>query len=397
MIRAMWACRAGLLVASLLTLSPPGGQAAPRPGAERAEAGLQGEFQDWIVGCDNTRACRAIGLPADSSGDGTALILDRSGEPAARPVLRLVLPKPQEGAPPLGGSLQLAADGAALPPLVIGRGLQVEDPDADTWRARIQDEAAEAALVRALRTAKALTVARAGEPPLATISLAGAAAALLLADERQQRIGTAGALLRPGDRPDTAIPPPPLPRPPAVKPFAARPATAALPAPVRRLYEADLSAGQCSREGVDRIERVAARLAPGLDLYALPCWQGAYQSSRAYYLHHAGSGRAEPLNLPRPQRRARAEAGPVVPRHILGGDEVDPARGEIAEFAKGRGIADCGTAASWSWTGRNFALVSYRDLPACRGLDHDDWLTLHRTLPPDRGRDGDPRASYRSL
>ncbi len=378
------AVRAAVLVA---LLTPPGAQAAqsarPGPDPAKAEIGLQGEFQDWIVGCDNTRTCRAIGLPAESAAEGTALILDRGGEPAARPVIRLVLPKPEAGARPLDGTLQLAADGAPLPPLAIGSGLQVEDPDAETWRARIRDAAAEGALLRALRTAKVLTVARAGEPPFATLSLAGAAAALLLVDERQQRIGTAGALVRPGDRPDAEVPaPPPLPRPPAARPVTTLSAKTALPAPVRRLYEADLKADQCSREGTGALERVVARLAPGLVLYALPCWQGAYQGSRAYYLHHTGSGRAEPLVLPRPQKRGRMEASPVVPRHILGGDEVDPARGEISEFAKGRGIADCGTAASWLWTGRDFALTAYSDLPVCRGLDHDDWLTLHRTVPP---------------
>ncbi len=45
------------------------------------ELGLQASFQDWLVGCDNTRTCRAIGLPADADIEGTALIVDRSGDP----------------------------------------------------------------------------------------------------------------------------------------------------------------------------------------------------------------------------------------------------------------------------------------------------------------------------
>ncbi len=60
---------------------------APAGGAVAAESGIEAQFRNWIVGCDNVRTCRAIGFPADpDAASGAALIIDRSGEgPRLRP------------------------------------------------------------------------------------------------------------------------------------------------------------------------------------------------------------------------------------------------------------------------------------------------------------------------
>lgn len=374
-----------LATALLYSAQPPaaGTGLAVVPGFGRGadDLGIQASFGTWVVGCDNARSCRAIGVPVDRHVDETALILDRTGQPAARPVFRLVLARPEGSTGALAGKLQLASDGSLLPMLEVGRNLQADDPFADTWRASIVDESVVSALVLALRTGKALTVARPGAAPFATISLEGAAAALLFADERQQRVGTTGALVAVGSRHDAEIPaPPPLPRAPAITPLARLSAKAALPAAVRRLYEADVAAEHCSEEVAASAERVVARLGPQRVLFAIPCWMGAYQGGNAYYRHHTDAPEwAEPLKLPRPHQQRVEDDHPGLPGHILGGDEFDPASGEISTFAKGRGRGDCGTTASWVWAGRAFVLTSFSDLPICRGLDHDDWLSLYRT------------------
>ena len=51
----------------------------------------------------------------------------------------------------------------------------------------------------------------------------------------------------------------------------------------------------------------------------------------------------------------------------------------LSEWAKGRGLADCGMSASWTWDGRMFRLTSYRSLEECRGAPPGTWLSRWQT------------------
>lgn len=59
----------------------------------------------------------------------------------------------------------------------------------------------------------------------------------------------------------------------------------------------------------------------------------------------------------------------------------------LREWAKGRGLADCGMSASWAWDGNAFRLTSYRSLDECRGAPPGTWLSRWQTandpLKPD--------------
>jgi hypothetical protein len=48
-----------------------------------------------------------------------------------------------------------------------------------------------------------------------------------------------------------------------------------------------------------------------------------------------------------------------VPARILTEIDFDPDKKTISSFYKGRGIGDCGSTATWSWTGSEFKLKDY--------------------------------------
>src|SRR3954468_22629637 len=57
--------------------------------APASASGLR-TFKNWLVGCDNTLSCRALGTKAEDSGDPAYLVLDRGGGPQAAPSLRFM-------------------------------------------------------------------------------------------------------------------------------------------------------------------------------------------------------------------------------------------------------------------------------------------------------------------
>ncbi|HEX2555026.1 MAG TPA: DUF1176 domain-containing protein [Microvirga sp.] len=352
--------------------------------AVAAESGIEAQFRRWMVGCDNVRTCRAIGLPADDdASDGAALIVDRSGEGSAKPALRLRLNRPDDETKPLQGAFDLAVDDKVLGRLEVGRNFPIERDDAGRWAGDIADPALEAALLAALRTGRSVTARRPDGDVLARISLDGAAAALLFVDDRQRRIGTRGALMRPGDKPDGAVPAPPaLPDLPPVPVRAGGAAPKAAPAEVKRLFDADVAREDCDADVAKGAKPTGYRLGARVLMFSFPCWRGAYQGTDAYYLYsETASPKAQPINLPRPPvRPVPGQASePASPGHMVTGDGYDSASGEIIEYAKGRGLGDCGSVGHWRWTGRGFALTYYSSMPECAGLDHDDWLTLMRS------------------
>jgi hypothetical protein len=363
---------------ALTSLSAPAGDAVA------AESGIEAQFRNWIVGCDNVRTCRAIGFPAEPEvASGAALIIDRSGEGAATPALKLRLDRPDDDAKPLEGKLDLAADGKALGQLEVGRNFRLEPNDVGRWAGDIADPPIEAALLKALRSSRVITARRPSGDTLAAISLDGAAAALLFVDDRQRRIGTRGALMRPGEKPDSMVPAPPaLPDPGASPAPAGGSRPRAVPTEVRRLYDADVGKDDCDPDLAKGAKPEIHRLDARTVLFGFPCWQGAYQGSTAYYLSSETTPpKAQRISLPRPPVRRSPDQGsePASPLHIVTGDGYSPDLGEIMEFGKGRGLGDCGVTGTWRWTGSAFALTSYSSMPVCGGIDPDDWLTLFRS------------------
>src|SRR6478672_12008234 len=95
-------------------------------------------YQDWIVGCDNGRACHAVAL-MPQSGEGATMAVRRGAEAGAPVIIDFTL----DGA----GAAGLAADGKKLPVRITAddNGALVATADAP-------------AVIAALRSAKMLTI-----------------------------------------------------------------------------------------------------------------------------------------------------------------------------------------------------------------------------------------------
>jgi hypothetical protein len=57
----------------------------------------------------------------------------------------------------------------------------------------------------------------------------------------------------------------------------------------------------------------------------------------------------------------------------------DPARRTLTVFPRGRGLGDCGTITTWTWTTGGFVLSEERSMGDCWGMTPDVWPTLWRT------------------
>ncbi len=224
------------------------------------------QIKEWVIACDNTRACFAKYLP-DNSGLGGYLSIWREAGPGGKLVVSVQGDENSSQPAPTPEGLRL--DGKPLatryPWRSDGEGvLRLEGADA-------------AAFLRALRDGGRLDVI-VGEK--AGVSLSGLSAVLLAMDETQGRLGNRSALARSGVGAVSAVPPaPPIPliRPAPVPPplkdmhaFAAR---------VRAAQGAVLKAHECEAKEDLVEEDVAQPLNAGEAIVLLGCLQGAYRAA----------------------------------------------------------------------------------------------------------------------
>jgi hypothetical protein len=225
-------------------------------------------------------------------------------------------------------------------------------------------------LVRTLRDGQSLTIGS------SKVSLSGLAAALLVMDDVQGRVGNESALARPGPRPATATPAAPaLPVLHAAPPPPALEGKDALIAAVRTAVAADLKASDCedaaNQDDAQPLTRSEALVMVG-------CIMGAYQGSALVYrVPRDAPGRARRVELPLPPT---AEADAAERRGELVAADYDPKAATLTFSAKGRGLADCGTSGSWVFDGADFKLEEYNYKGRCGGPP-GDWLSIWRSAP----------------
>ncbi|HYC67426.1 DUF1176 domain-containing protein [Brevundimonas sp.] len=328
---------------------------ASSPGQAAASAGVATEsrvFRDWIAVCDNGNACFAYGPGRE--GFGWLRVAMEPG-PDARP--QVAAGYWPEGAETTR-AFSLTIDGAAYPMALANN----------------EPVAAEVAPARALEVVRALAAGNTARISADHgISLSGAAAALLWIDERQGRVGTVTALRRAGARPASIVrPAPPLPvvaPAPAVSQTGFGDQNQTLPAAL----EAVPAVAECRAETAEHWvgkEVMSARLDASTELWAVPCFAGAYNMGHDWYI--TGPGGRDP----RPARLASG-SGEAGAGTINGG--YSPESRTIVAFAKGRGVGDCGTASTWTWTGREFVLTHESEMQECWGVPSDYWPTTWRT------------------
>lgn len=303
-------------------------------------------FQDWTVGCDNGRACHAVALMAvDWPEDGLTMSVRRGAEAGAQPVVAFAL-----GAD--SNAVAAAADGRRLSIRLIGAGGETRVAAADV-----------AVAIAALRSAGRLSVESADGSALGTVSLKGATAALLYMDEQQRRIGTATALVRPGNKAAAVPPRLPVVAARAIPSRAAPAMSAATLGALRRKHG-------CTLDEVGGPEdHETAAIGPSETLLLLACGSGAYNVSHVLFVI-------------RPGRPAQLAAFDISPEWWDDGKPVlinagwDKERGLLVAYAKGRGVGDCGTASEFAWDGSRFRLVEQSEMGECRGST--DYITTWR-------------------
>ena len=339
------------------------GAQATAAGGLLGAAPVYREFRDWVVVCDNTRACFAKCQGDEMAGSTGYLSVAREPGPGGKLVVSIEDWDEEHPADP--STLRL--DGKRL----------AEDPG---WRTQDKGEvdtlegAAALVLLRAIADGRALGYGEAEYP--SKVSLAGLKAALLAIDEDQGRLGAQDAFVRVGPRPASSNPPaaavPILHAPPPGPPLEHATAFAAA---VRRAQAGLLKQRECEDETVGRDDEAFA-LGQGEALIVLNCIYGAYQvGSLVFVAPRASPERARLLVLPTP---------PTAMPDPDGGGWVtdadwDAKRSILSESAKGRGLADCGSSTQWAFDGEHFRIAAYNALNRCTGGPPGDWAAVYRT------------------
>jgi hypothetical protein len=301
-------------------------------------------FEDWTVGCDNGRICHAVALvPEDWPEDALTMRVLRGPQPEAVPQIALELGDDS-------GVAALSADGAKLDVRLAmdGDGMLAVTPSDG------------AVMLRALRSAAQLEALGTDGNPLRRVSLKGASAALLYMDDRQGRVGTVTALVRPGDKPASAVPPaPPVPRVRAV-PAGGEPLV---------LTDAELRALRkrlkCTLDEVGGPEEhEVTALGGGRSLVLLACGSGAYNVSLVPVVAERKGGKLVTAlaEFDAPEEWWREEGKP-----ILVNATWDAERARLVTFSRARGLGDCGSTSDYVWDGTRFRLVEQAQMDECRG------------------------------
>ena len=294
------------------------------------------EHKDWEIACDNTRTCRAAGYQTEDAGPSASVLLTRAAGPNQAVTAEVELAQSEDDSK-VPDTLQMFIDKRPIGTVRLDKENRLGTLSA----------AQTAGLLAAL-TRNGLVEWRAGKASW-SISNMGANAVLLKMDEFQGRLGTPGALVRKGDKPETTVLPP-LPRPVVhgVKPQGGADQIAltsgehaALLVALRKSMKPD----DCEKLHEGKPELNAYPLAAQTMLVSTTCWVGAYNTGEGYWITN---------------RRA-----PYSPRFVT--DEASEySEGVLTAFQKGRGIGDCIAYKTWTWDGRNFVLTSVSTTGMCR-------------------------------
>jgi hypothetical protein len=343
----------------LLLLSPLLAAAAtPRPVAPIQS---YDSYKSWFIACDNALRCVARGI---SESDEAKVEIARDAGPAGK--IEMSLAAASRFAP-----AAVRLDGKPL-------GLAAADWHDESDEQGTTLSTAKPALIRSLvtRLRNGTKIALGG----ATVPLDGFSAAMLRMDERQGRIGGVTALIRSGPAAASLVP-----AAPALPHVASRRIAARLSAGEAKQLIAKVRSGQralLADEGCEAspggMEAEAHALDDRRALVLIPCMMGAYQGSSLGFIATRATGSARLLDLPLPYQGNDTEHADT---RWLTSAEFDPEKGMLSMAAKGRGLGDCGTAASWNWEGSGFRLASMSYQQACGGYGAGDWPDLYRSLP----------------
>jgi Protein of unknown function (DUF1176) len=316
--------------------------------------GMDFEHEDWEVACDNTRTCRAAGYQADGDGSDeeplpVSVLFTRAAGPHT-PVSGKVR---VDGDDPIPSEVELRIDGKALGKVSLDK----KEAKGKLSAPQVQ------ALLSALRHTSRIEFV-AGKR-IYRLSGAGASAVLLKMDDFQGRVGTPGALVRKGSKPESSVlqpMPAPLitvpkldPPQPGDKALAADKSGALHRALQHNLREA--LKGKEDTEGCDEFnsksELSVSRLTGGKLLVSAECWMAAYNDGSGYWVIE--------------------DHAPFRPVFVTTQATSDQ-NGIITSTQKGRGVADCLGFEVWYWTGSRFVHGESGTTGQCKGIGGGAWI-----------------------
>ncbi len=295
-------------------------------------------YTDWAVTCDNTRHCEAAGYQEDDADPfPVTFFLSRDAGPAT-PIKASLMVESQID--DVSGKLTIKVGKASLSGLSPSGELSAEQINT---------------LLPQMLNASHADLSDGHNKWV--LSLAGLKAALLDMDQQQGRIGTPGALIRKGKKPEASV-----------HVALAAPVLIAASIPVtvdsdKKLLKPILDAVK-DRDCWDEVpddenpETSLTRLSSHQLLVMRDCMQGAYQSSAGVWI----ANDKPPYS---PQRVLFPTAAGAAEKFVTDASFAD---GVMKAYAKGRGIGDCVYTSSWLWTAAGFKLL-HEDVSAfCRGI-----------------------------
>lgn len=325
------------------------------------EVPLERSLKDWIIGCDNTRTCTAIGaVPMrDDIGVTTfSLRVTREAGPQGNLRVGVFSYNATRGQPTLDGKPLKHRFGP-------GELKQGEVPEVFALAGTDAD-----ALIAELRNGRELSLPIEGGTSVA--SLSGMSAALLLMDSVQGRVGTQGALISKGPAPASSVPQavaapmaPSWQAPVALAPGRAKEVADTVMAATRKEWQEELSEGVAPKAQAYALSADQALVIIQTGCAAYNCFYNIYQT---------------PLDHPEQARKALiAEVPNLAEREPLGSVDFDPVTGELSSEALAMGMGGCGTALRWRYDGTGFTLTRAAEMNTCMGLEQAYWPVLWRT------------------
>jgi hypothetical protein len=295
-------------------------------------------YKDWIAGCDNGLLCQASAMMPESDASVTLTVRrEPEGDAAPEVWLRSLDADP----------VDVTADGKRL-------GIRLKKNSDDALVVAPTDAIR---LLDAVRSAKRVEAIGADGKSVGDILVDGASAALLYMDDQQRRIGTKGALVRRGDRPNSAVPPPPpLPVAYTVR-GSSKPPLKLSPTFVAKVRKDNDCTEETDPNLVDQQRLDATHT---FAMITLICQSGAYNYISENYVLRDGGGA--------PQRARFEKSSPADDTDLSYNLSWDPKTRRLESGMKGRGIGDCGGRQEYVWDGAMFRLVKLEEMDDCRGV-----------------------------
>ena len=329
-------------------------------------------FSDWIVGCDNGKACHATSLDGNSY-DSTDKFGNVENVTYGDGDVAVSIERAAGGRGPIGVDIfmvsELKGSTRPDPASITIDGKPAPFPFTMRDGKMIFANGADRAVVTALMEGSSLELFDKGGMPAGSASLMGLTAALRYMDEQQGRLGTVTAFVEKGTKPEGAVP-----RPPAL-PIVKEPIGSSKP-------ERILSAVPAQKERqfypcrtpepfMQKKEIEYYRLDTALTLALLPafCGTGAYNASvKAILIDERGKILPAKFEFP-----VDAEAP-----DLLINSWWDRKNRTLSSYQKARGLGDCGERQTYAWDGKQFRLIEAKAMSECRGSL--DYITTWRAI-----------------